>query len=136
LGDEPPHARFARGGQQPVSPLRPKPVRLRETTVEVLEVPQIRKSGRLMDDGVRFGFENGRTDGSSVEQIERDRFRPERPYPFSVSGRVEGADHLVPTIDQLGNEPGADGATRASDENSHRGVLSVCLSHIARISRV
>jgi hypothetical protein len=51
LGNEPPHARFARCGQQRVSALRPKPVRLRETTVEVLEVPQIRKSGRLMDDG-------------------------------------------------------------------------------------
>jgi hypothetical protein len=101
-----------------------KPVRLREASVEVLEVAQIRQSGRLMDDRVGLGFEHGLAHGARVEQIERDRLRPERPYTFGVSGRSRGADHLVPSIDQLRNEPASDRTARSCYEDAHRVLLS------------
>ena len=120
LGDEPAHARLARGGEQRVGALGPKPVGLREAAVEVLEVAQIGQSGRLVDDRVGLGLEDGLAHGARVEQIERDRLRPERPHALGVAGRPGGADHLVPSIDQLGDEPGADRTARSCDEDSHR----------------
>jgi hypothetical protein len=72
-----------------------------------------------MDDRLGLGFEDGLPHSARVEQIERDRLRAERPYPLAVSWRPEGTDHLVPSIDQLGNEPGADGTARPRNENSH-----------------
>lgn len=86
----------------------------------MLEVPQTRQSGRLVDDRVGLGFEDGLAHGARVEQIERDRLRPERPDTFGVSRRPGGADHLVSSIDQLRNEPGADRTARAYDEDLHR----------------
>ena len=76
-----------------------------------------------MDDRLGPGFEYGLADGAGVEQIERDRLRPERPDPLSVGGRPEGADHLVTSIDELRNDPGADRTARPSDEDSHRVLL-------------
>ncbi|HEY6775104.1 MAG TPA: hypothetical protein VI122_01185 [Thermoleophilaceae bacterium] len=122
-GDEPAHVRLLRGGQQRVGALGPKPIRLREGAVEVPGEAHIRQSGRLVDDRVRLGFEDGLPHGARIEQIERDRLRPQRPYRVGVSGRPEGADHLVPSIDQLRNEPGADGTARPSNEDSHRVLL-------------
>ena len=43
--------------------------------------------------------------------------------PLGVGGRPEGADHLVTSIDELRNEPGADRTARPSDEDSHRVLL-------------
>jgi hypothetical protein len=45
----------------------------------VLEVAQVRQGGRLMDDRVGLGFQDGLAHGACVEQIERDRLRPEHP---------------------------------------------------------
>jgi len=78
-----------------------------------------------VDDRVGFGFEDGLAHGARVEQIERDRLRPEHPYTLGVSRRVEGADHLVTSIHELRNEPGADSTARARNEDSHRVLLSV-----------
>jgi hypothetical protein len=90
----------------------------------VLEVAQIRQRRRLMDDRVRLGLEDGLAHGARVEQVEGDRMGPERAQPLGVAGRAERADHLVPSVDQLGNEPAADGAARSCDEDSHRVLLS------------
>jgi hypothetical protein len=66
-----------------------------------------------MDDRVGRGGEDGLAHGPRIEQIERQRLRPERPYTLRVAGRPVGADHLVASIGQLGDKPGADGAARA-----------------------
>jgi hypothetical protein len=55
-----------------------------------------------------------------VEQVERDRIRAERADSLGASGRPESAGHLVPPIDQLGDEPAADRPARTYDEDSHR----------------
>jgi hypothetical protein len=89
----------------------------------MLEVLQIRESGRLVDDRVGLGLEHGLAHRARVEQIERDRLRPERLHAFAVSGRPERADHLVPSVDQLRDEPGADRAARSCYEDSHRCLL-------------
>jgi hypothetical protein len=119
LGDEAAYARLARGGQQRVGALCPKPVGLGEAAVEMLEVAQIRQGGRLMDDRLGLGLEDGLAHGTRVEQVERDRLRPERPYPLGVSTRPRGADHLVAPINELRNEPGADRTARSRYEDSH-----------------
>ena len=72
-----------------------------------------------MDDRVGLGLEDGLAHGARVEQIERDRLRPERPYPLGGSARPRGADHLVAPIKELGNEPGADRTARSRYEDSH-----------------
>jgi hypothetical protein len=77
-----------------------------------------------VDDGLGLALEDGLADGGRVKQIELHRLGAERPYAVGVSGRVEGADHLVPSIDQLGDKPGADSTACPGDENSHCLVLS------------
>ena len=86
-----------------------------------------------MDDRVGLGREHGLAHGAGVEQVERDRLRPERPDALAVPGRAEGADHLVAAIDELRDEPAADGSARSCQENSHR--VSPC-GHIRGIPRV
>src|SRR5262249_21590981 len=75
--------------------------------------------GRLVNDRLGLGFEDGLANGARVEQIERDRLRAERPDTLAATWRPEGADDLVPLIDQLRDEPGADGTARPGNENSH-----------------
>src|SRR6266508_3460126 len=128
LGDAPGHAGLARGGQQVVRALGPKPVGLREAAVEVPGEAHIRQRGRLVDDRLGPGFEHSLAHCARVEQIERDRLRPERPYTLSVSRRPEGADHRVPPVDQLRNEPAADRTARPSDEDSHVVLLRVVIT--------
>jgi hypothetical protein len=55
-----------------------------------------------------------------VEQVEHDRLCPQRVQAFGLVGRAGGADHLVASVDELRDEPGADGAARPRDEDSHR----------------
>jgi hypothetical protein len=76
-----------------------------------------------MHDRVRFGFRDRLAHGARVKQIERDRLRPLRLDTLEVSGRPRGADHPVSSLDQLGNEPGADGTAGPCDEDSHRVLL-------------
>jgi hypothetical protein len=75
-----------------------------------------------MDDRVGPRFEHRLVNGARVEQIELDRLCPELPEVFGPSGRSVRSDHLVPVIDQLRNEPGADRTARSCHEDSH-GVL-------------
>jgi len=89
----------------------------------VLEVVQVRERGRLVGDRVRSGGEDRRAHGAGVEQVEPDRLGAERPHPLSAAGRPMGADHLVPALDQLRDEPGADRPARPCDEDSHRSLL-------------
>jgi hypothetical protein len=67
-----------------------------------------------------LGLENGLAHGGRVEQLERYRLGPELAYTLGLGGRSGGADHLVPSIDQLGDEAGADRTARPDDEDSHR----------------
>jgi hypothetical protein len=46
---------------------------------------QIGQRRRLANDRLGLGFEHRLAHGTGVEQIERDRLRPERPYAFGVS---------------------------------------------------
>jgi hypothetical protein len=73
-----------------------------------------------MDDRVGLGHEHGHAHGVCIEQIERDRLRTQGPEAGVVSGRPEGAGHLVPTLDQLRHDPGANRSARACYEDSHR----------------
>jgi hypothetical protein len=123
LGDEAAHACFACGGEQRVRALDAKPVRLGEAAVEVLEVAQVGERGRLVDDRIGPGGGNRLADGRRVEQVENDRLRPERAQAFGSVGRTGGADHLVASKHELGDEPGADRAARPCDEDSHRVLL-------------
>jgi len=63
--------------------------------------------------------------GLAVEQVERHRFGAERLQARRLLGRPGGADHLVPGLDQLGDEPRADGTARSCYEDSHHVLLSV-----------
>ena len=134
LGEEPAHARLAGGGEQRVGPLGPQPVRLMEAAVEVLEVAQVCQRRRLVNDRLGLGFEHRLAHRAGVKQVEGDRLRAERPHAVAASRRPERAGHLVASIDQLGNEPGADRTARACNEDSHRELLLVC--HIVWISGV
>jgi hypothetical protein len=82
------------------------------------------EGGGLVGDRVRLGREDGLAHGTRVEQVELDRLRPERAYGVCLAGRAVGADHLVPSVDELGYEPAPDGAAGAGDENSHGFLLS------------
>ena len=99
-----------------------------------LEKLHVRQSGCLMHDRVGLGLEDGLAHRASVEQIEHDRLRAERPQTLDVARRPGGADHVMPSIDQLRNEPGADRTARPCNENSHR--VSPLIGHISGISRV
>jgi hypothetical protein len=68
-----------------------------------------------------------------MTQVELDRLGPQRAHASGVSGRPEGADHLVPSLCQLWNEPVAYRAARPCDEDSHRVLLS---GHIRGVPRV
>jgi hypothetical protein len=59
---------------------------LREGAVQVLGEPHVREGGRLMDDRVGRGPEDGQAHGVRVEQIERDRLCPECAKPFRFVG--------------------------------------------------
>ena len=72
-----------------------------------------------MDDRLGLGSEDGLANGTRVEQVERDRLRPERSHALGAAGRPGRADHLVPCVDQLGDEPGSDRAAGSCDEDSH-----------------
>jgi hypothetical protein len=80
-----------------------------------------------MNDRLGLGFEHRLAHRAGIEQIERDRLRAKRPHPLAMSRRPERADHLVASIDQLGDEPGADRTARTCDENSH-GVIPLGIS--------
>jgi hypothetical protein len=113
------------GGQQRVGAFGPKPVGLRERAIEASAKAHARQRGRLVDDRVGLGFEDGLAHGASVEQVERNRFGSERAQTLGVSRRPERADHLVALIDQLRNEPGADRTARPGNEDSHCVLLSI-----------
>jgi hypothetical protein len=87
-----------------------------------------------MDDRVRLRREHRSAHGAHVEKIERDRLRTQGPKAVVVSGRPEAADHLVPTLDQLRHEPGADRSARACYEDSHRLFLLSVTSAGVRVS--
>src|SRR5262249_17235578 len=84
LSDEPAYACFARRGEQDVRTFSAQPVGLGEGAVEVPGEANIRERGRLVDDGVGLCFQHGRAHGGWVDQIQRDRFRAERPQAFGV----------------------------------------------------
>ena len=114
------HAGLAGGGEQRVGALGPQPVRHMEGAVEVLEVAQVGQRRRLVDDRLGLGFEHAPPHRGRVEQIERDRLRAERPHALGAVSRPERADHLVASLDELGDEPGADHTARSYNEDSHR----------------
>src|SRR4029077_5028295 len=60
-----------------------------------------------------------------VEQVQRDRLGAQRPYPVGVARRPMSADYLVPVLDELGNEPGADRTGLPHDEDSHSALSRV-----------
>jgi hypothetical protein len=119
LGHEPAHSRLAAGGDQRVGSLGSKPVRQHEGLIQVPGELRVRQGGRLVDDRVGRGAEDGLPDGLGVEQVEQDRLRAQLAHPVGARGRGRGADHLVTALDQLGYEPGADGAARARYKDSH-----------------
>ena len=123
LRDEPVHACLARGGQQRIGALGPQPVGRPEAAVQAPAEADPRQGGRLMDDRIRLGLQDGLADRARVEQVQRDRLSPERPHPVGVARRPVSADHLVPAVDELSDEPGTDRTARPRDEDSHR-VLS------------
>jgi len=86
LGDEAAHIRLARGGQQRVGALGPQPVGLSEAAVEMLKVAQIRQGGRLVDDRLGLGSEDGLANSTRVEQVERHRLCPERSHALGAAG--------------------------------------------------
>jgi hypothetical protein len=88
-----------------------------------------------VDDRVGTRSEQGGVHRAPVEQVEHDRlgslvFEP----PGSLRG-ASGADHLVPALDELRDEPGSDGARGACDEHSHRSLLSIVLERKTRQPR-
>ena len=78
-----------------------------------------------MDNRVRFGLEDHLAHRLSIEQIDDDCLRSQRPYALAVGRRLGGADHLMTLVHQPPNEPGADRAARPCNENSHRILLLV-----------
>ena len=132
LRDEPADARLARGREQRVGALGPQPVRLRERAVEVAREGQVRQGRRLVDDRVRRGLEHGPAHGRAIEQIERDRLGAERPEVLRLLGRPRGADHLVASLDELGDQPGADRTARSCNEYSHWVAPSVTSPRVGR----
>jgi hypothetical protein len=64
------------------------------------------------------------------DRADRDRLRAKRAHALAMSRRPERADHLVASIDQLGDEPGADRTARACNEDSHRVIpLGISQGH-------
>ena len=58
------------------------------------------------------------------DAVQEAWLRLDRADALLVLRRAERADHLVAAIDQLGDEPGADGAARAGDEYTHHVLLT------------
>src|SRR6185312_6482324 len=90
-----------------------------EDLVEVPGEGDVRQRGRLVRDRVGVRPDDGLAHGARVEEVELHRLRSERPYPVGATGRVEGADHLVPALDQLRHQPGADRAACSCYEDPH-----------------
>ena len=85
LRDEPGHAGLAGSRKERVGALASKPVGLGEGAIEVPGEPHIRQSRRLVDDRVGLRFQQDLAHGALVEQVEPNRFRPERSYTFGAS---------------------------------------------------
>ncbi len=86
-----------------------------------------------MGDRLGLALQDGLAHGAGVEEVERDRRGSELLDTPGMPRRAEGADHLVSCIDQLANEPGADGTACPCYENAHH-VLLIC--HVGWIPRV
>lgn len=135
LGQEPAHAGFPSRGEQRVRPLRAQPVGLRERAVHRPGETHVRERGRLMDDRLGLALEHRLPYGARVEQVERDRPGAGRPHPTAVLRRPVRADHLVAPIEQLSNEPAADGTTCSRDEYAHHGLLCRVSGPVTRAPR-
>jgi hypothetical protein len=72
-----------------------------------------------VDDRVGRGAEDGLPDGLGIEQVELDRLGAELPHAIGALRRGRGTDHLVAGLDQLGDEPGADGTVCSCYKDSH-----------------
>jgi hypothetical protein len=123
LGHEPAHARLAPCGEQGVRALGPQPIGLREAAVEVLEIPQTGQRGRLMDDRFGPGLEDGLAHSMRIEQVQLDRPGTQRAQAFRIPGRLERADHLMPSLNQLRDEAATYGAARSRNKHSHLFLL-------------
>jgi len=87
--------------------------------VEVLEVAQAGERGRLVDDRVGPGGDDGLPHRAPVEQVEHDRLRAQGVQAVGFVRGAGAADHLVASLHELGDEPRADRAGRPCNEDSH-----------------
>lgn len=126
------HACRARGGQQRIGTVGPKPDGRSEGAVEFPREPGIGQSGRLLDDHVGSGFEDSVEDGVRVEQVQRHRVSAGSPQTLGLLRSPEGTDHLVTLSDELRNELAAYGAARPGNEYAHGVLLQSSLSQSPR----
>jgi hypothetical protein len=131
LGHEPTNTRLARSGEQRVRAPGAQLVGRREPSVEVPEVLHLLERGRLVNDRIGLGTQNGLADGPGVEQVELDRLRTERPDPIGTTGRVVGPDDLVSALDELREQPAADRTAGTCDKDSHRVLLRFSMEEAA-----
>jgi len=66
-----------------------------------------------VDDRIGLLGEHCPGDRIRIEQVELERLGAQRTQALGASSRLVCTDHLVPGIDQLGDEASADGAARA-----------------------
>ena len=82
-----------------------------------------------MDHRIGLGGDDGLDYGLAVKKVECDGVGAERFQARRLLGRAGCADHLVSGVDQLGDEPGADGAARSYNKDLHHLLLSTSVSH-------
>jgi hypothetical protein len=78
-----------------------------------------------VDDRIGPGGEHGLPHGVSVEDVEHHRLRAQGAQTVCLPGGARAADHLVTPLDELRDEPRAEGARRPCDEDSHVSLLSL-----------
>jgi hypothetical protein len=93
------------------------------TSSHVAAELDVGEGGRLVHDRLRLCLEHRFAHRRRAEQVEPHRLCAEGPQPLGPRRAVVGTDHLVPRLDQLRDEPSADRAARAYEQDSHRILL-------------
>jgi hypothetical protein len=123
LGDDALHADRAPSRQEVIGALRAQAVGQREAAIDVAEVDPLER-GELVDDHLGLGLGDRMRDRVGVERVGHDGPGAEHAQQVLLGRGLGHADDLVTAGHELGDEPLAEGARGAGDEDLHGGLLS------------
>ena len=125
LHQQPPGAGGPRAGEQVLGALDAQAVGVGERAVEVAQVREPGERGELVDDGVGPRGGHRGDDRVAVEAVRDDGLGAGRAQGRGLGRGAGHAGHLVAGGHEEGDEPGAECAGGAGEEDAHV-IASVC----------